>query len=116
MFFQYNRIQLSQNPHSQELDDAPDKPPTAFITILIVLCFLLIFFLIAFAFPMTAKLVNYQESKSSLGMGNETRMNYLETENKILSSYKKIDNNHYQIPIDQAMKQVVATQGDIFQE
>ena len=113
MFSQWNKFQFLHNSTEQVVDDAPDTPPTFFITGVVIFSFLFVFILICFVFPFTEKLVEFQEKEVTLGMGNEERLTYLAKEKTILSSYEKIDATHYQIPIEKAMALVVQSQGNL---
>jgi hypothetical protein len=105
---------LHDDTHIKEPDDAPDKPPTLLISVVVVLSFLSVFAVVAISFPVAEKLGEAREELADTGMGNSTRMNYLTSEKRILSSYQELDGEHYQIPIEQSMKIVVSKQGDVF--
>ena len=107
-------LNLNKNKcfHS-ELEDAPDKPPTKLISIIIVISFVFVFICIAISFPAVDKLFAYKEAEVNLGMGNTGRLVYLSQQKNILSSYNKIDDKYYHMPIDEAINKVVETQGNI---
>lgn len=114
MFFKLNNAQcLHSGDHMKELDDAPDKPPTIMVTVIVVLSFLFVFAVVALSFPITEKLAEKRENEINNGMGNPERMAYLASQKQITSSYKKLDDGHYQVPIQQAMKMIINTQGDM---
>ena len=113
MFSKLNRSQFLHDSHPQEHDDAPDKPPTLFVTIIVVTSFLFVFAIIALSFPISEKLVESQENEINSGMGNMERIIYITGQKQILTTYKKIDDQHYRIPIQQAMKMIVDSQGDM---
>lgn len=108
----YRSFYQSSNS-SHELDDAPDKPPVVFVTVVVLLSFLFVFAVIALSYPLTEKLIDRQENKVNMGMANQNRLNYLQKEKGLLNSSKQIDADHSQIPIDDAMKLTVEGQGDI---
>lgn len=108
--------QLLSHANSEEttLPDALDKPPTRQITMIVFGCFL---FLITAA--IIAKLILFKASENlengkNLGMGSAARVDYMKQEKLNLSRYKKIDKDHYQIPIGDAMTIVVEKQGNVF--
>ena len=113
MFSKLNKSKFLHDSPPQESDDAPDSPPTVLVTCIVVFSFIFIFICVALSFPVTEKLVEMQESKVNSGMGNAERIIYISGQKQIMSSYKKMDDGHYTVPIQQAMKSVVATQGDI---
>ncbi|MES2614275.1 MAG: hypothetical protein V4591_02550 [Bdellovibrionota bacterium] len=113
MFSTFNKDKFLHGGHSQELDDAPDKPPTRLVAVVVTVSFIFVFILIALSFPVIENLSTKQGNEADTGMGNTERIVYISNQKKIMSSYEKIDDNHYQIPIMQAMKMVVMTQGDI---
>jgi hypothetical protein len=96
-----------------EQDDAPDKPPTLLVTVIVIFSFLFVFGMIALSFPISEELAESKEEAVNTGMGNTERIVYISGQKQIMSSYKKIDDQYYQIPIQQAMKMVVNSQGDM---
>lgn len=113
MLFKINNTKFLHESHPQELDDAPDKPPTLLLTIVIIISFLFVFFVVAVSYPIIEKLSDSSSNKVDMGMGNTERIVYISGQKQILSSYKKINEKQYQIPIQQAMDIVVNNQGDI---
>jgi hypothetical protein len=112
MFSTINKPKFFHSSHGHELEDAPDKPPVSFLTVIVLVCFAFVFLSAAVALVFTEKLVDARADQVNLGMGNQERLDYLAEQNAILSSAKKIEGNHYQIPIQQAMKMVVTSQSD----
>ncbi len=115
MFSKLNNKLLHES-HNQIIEDSPDKPPTKFIASIVFLSFISVFFIIAISFPLVEKIGEARKDISDTGMGNSERITYIFSQKQILSSFKKIDENYFQIPILQAMKVVVAKQGDVFKQ
>ena len=113
MFSKLNQSKFLLSPSLQELDDAPDAPPTFRIASIVILSFIFIFIVIAIAFPVTKKLIEMQQTNTDTGMGNKQRIMYIFGENEILSTSEKLNDNHYKIPIQDAMDVIVKTQGHI---
>lgn len=113
MFFRLKDVYFSNDSHDEELDDAPDIPPTRSVSLIVIMSFVFIFVCIALSFPITRKLAEYKEAKMITGMGNKERIVYISNQKEIMSSYKKNDDGSYQIPIQEAMKIVVKNQGDM---
>lgn len=97
------------------LQDAPDRPPVAFITAVVLISFGFVFLVWLVSYPFIDKWSDIGKNRTIQGMANTERLDYLKQENEILGSYKDLGNGFYQIPIDQAMDKVVRKQGDVFQ-
>lgn len=97
------------------LEDAPDKPPVGFVTLIVLISFGFVFVVWMISYPFIDKWAAVDKSGVSSGMGNAERLDYLKKENEVLSSYKDLGNGYYQIAIDKAMEKVVRKQGDVFQ-
>lgn len=113
MFFKINKSMFLHDSPQQKLDDADDSPPTLMVTGIVVVSFIVVFIAVVLSFPLTEKLADMQKNDVDSGMGNMDRIIYISGEKQIMSTYKKLDDGHYRIPIQEAMKMVVATQGDL---
>lgn len=101
----------SDHPPSVESDE-PDSPPVMLITVIIILTFVFLLFIGIILYTSLWKTRNSISNMMNTGMANETRMNYQKEQDKILSSYKKLENGLYQIPITQAMEIIIQRQDD----
>lgn len=97
------------------LEDAPDKPPVGFITLIVLISFGFVFLVWIISYPFLDRWSAIDKNAVTNGMGNSERINYLKQEKETLSSYHNLGNGYYQIPIDRAMEKVVRKQGDVFQ-
>jgi hypothetical protein len=116
--FKYLTRTFSSHEHTDLplVEDSPDVPPTVLATAVVVISFLTVFASILISFPLVQKLVDAQTEQADTGMGNSSRLDYLAAQQKLLSSFEKIDDTHVRIPITQAMKMVVDKQGNVFSQ
>ena len=99
---------LSSNEHSNKsvIEDEPDKPPVLTTAVIVLISFASLVVVAIFSYTFLWKMT---ESVNN-GMGNETKINYDKAQEKILSSYEKLENGNYQIPIEKAMELVIKEQ------
>lgn len=105
---------LSHDHEHAELEDAPDTPPTRLITSVVLLSFAFVFAVWFIAYPLGDQFAEMRKDKIDLGQGNPERLDYLKQKQKVLSSYQKLENGYFQVPIEEAMKVVVEKQGNVF--
>ena len=110
--FYLKRSFLDHDNHSS-LEDAPDKPLTPFVSIIVIFCFLFVFGVWILASSLLWKSSDYANLVEKPGMGNQARMDYIKSETEYLSSSKKLDDGFYKIPIDQAILKVVNDESSI---
>lgn len=105
------QLNLSSDPSSGGEGDEPDRPPVMITAVIVILSFVFLIIVAIFAYTFLWKTTNSVSNMMNTGMANETRMDYQKKQDEILSSYKKLDNGLYQIPITHAMEIVVKEQG-----
>ncbi len=98
-----------------QLPDAPDKPPVKLITTVVLLSFVFVAVVASFSFPFVRFMSERQQDKVDLGMANPERLEYIAQQELLLSTTKRIDHDHMQIPIKRAMSLVVEKQGRVFE-
>ncbi|APJ04955.1 hypothetical protein [Silvanigrella aquatica] len=98
---------LSSDPSHSVDEDEPDRPPVLITAVIVVSSFVLLVLIALFCYTFLWKTTESFSHETITGMGNETLLNYEKNQQEILSSYKKLDNGNYQIPISQAMELVV---------
>lgn len=101
--------------HNQEetQPDAPDKPPSYMLAILVTVSFSLVFIVMLVSFPLLEKLNSGMADRMTLGMGCRDRVLYVSSQRSSMASYQKKDHDRYQIPIEQAMQLVIEKQGAV---
>jgi uncharacterized membrane protein YqiK len=104
-------LHLSSDHSSGAEEDEPDRPPVLVTSVIVLLSFLFLVFVAIFAYTFLWKTTDAVSNMMDTGMANETRMDYQKKQDETLSSYKKLDNGLYQVPITQAMEIVVKEQG-----
>ena len=105
-------LNLSSDHSSNVEEDEPDRPPVLVTAVIVILSFVFVALVGVLSYTFLWKTTDSFSSEVITGMGNETRLNYEKNENEILSSYKKLENGLYQIPINQAMELVVKEQNN----
>lgn len=109
-----HRFLSHEHEHAAELEDAPDTPPTRLIAVVVLLSFAFVFAVWFIAYPLGDRFADMRKNEVDLGQGNPERLEYLKQTQKSLSSYQKLDNGYFQVPIEEAMKVIVETQGNVF--
>lgn len=106
------RIHLLSSDHSSKdvLEDEPDRPPVLTTAVIVVVSFASLIGVALFSYTFLWKATESEFNRVNNGMGNETRLSYEKAQDEILSSYKKLDNGNYQIPIEKAMDLVIKEQ------
>ena len=104
-------LNLSSDHSSGTEEDEPDRPPVLVTSVIVILSFLFLVFVAILSYTFLWKTTETVSNMMDTGMANETRMDYQKQQDETLSSYKKLDNGLYQIPITQAMEIVVKEQG-----
>lgn len=104
-------LNLSSDHSSGAEEDEPDRPPVLVTSVIVLLSFVFLVFVAILAYTFLWKTTETVSNMMDTGMANETRMDYQKKQDETLSSYKKLDNGLYQIPITQAMEIVVKEQG-----
>ena len=104
------QLNLSADHSNGVEEDEPDRPPVMVITVIVLLSFVFLIIVAIFTYILLWKSTESLQNKMSPGMENETRINYLKQQEGILSSYGKLENGLYQIPISEAMHLVVKEQ------
>lgn len=110
-FIKYSIYNFSSDHSSSVEEDEPDNPPVLLTSVIVVLSFVFLIFVVALAYIFLWKTTETVSNKMDSGMANETRINYIKQQDEVLSSYKKQDNGLYQVPITQAMEMIVNEQG-----
>lgn len=87
--------------------DAPDIPPTLFVTLLVIGTFFFLFLTWIFSYAVLSQVTDKFQAKSETGMANETRLKYIQKENDFLNSAAKLDNGTRKMSIEQAMDEVI---------
>ncbi|WGL61310.1 hypothetical protein QEJ31_06850 [Pigmentibacter sp. JX0631] len=103
---------LFSNDHSNKsvIEDEPDKPPVLTTAVIVLISFATLVVVAIFSYTFLWKMTESEFDKVNNGMGNETKLNYDKAQEKILSSYEKLENGNYQIPIEKAMELVIKEQ------
>ncbi|KAB8030996.1 hypothetical protein [Fluviispira multicolorata] len=100
----------SDHGSGSEQEDEPDRPPVLVTTVIVVFSFLFLLIVAIVASTVLWKATEAREKEVQTGMGDHQRIEYVKNQEEILSSYKKLDDGYYQIPIAQAVKQFVKEQ------
>lgn len=109
-FIKGTHVNLSSDHSSGAEEDEPDRPPVLVTAVIVVLSFLFLIFVAILSYTFLWKTTESQLNKMDSGMANETRINYEKNQDEILSSYQKLENGLYQIPITQAMDLIIKEQ------
>jgi hypothetical protein len=104
-------LNLSSEQSSGAEEDEPDRPPVLVTSVIVVLSFVFLVIVAILSYTFLWKTTETVSNLMDTGMANETRMDYQKKQDETLSSYKKLENGFYQIPITQAMEIVVKEQG-----
>ena len=75
--------------------DAPDKPPVLFVTVITAISFVIVFLTWFFAQVLLEQMTNKVSASVDTGMGNATRIAYIQTQTDYLNSHEKLNNGSY---------------------
>ncbi|RDB36155.1 hypothetical protein [Spirobacillus cienkowskii] len=97
---------------SSSQEDEPDRPPVLVTSIIVLLSFAFLLVVAAITYTLLWKTSSSLSDAMNTGMGNETRLNYVQSQNELLNTYKKLDNGLYQIPINQSIEIILKENAD----
>jgi hypothetical protein len=92
-----------------EADEA-DRPPVLLTSIIVFFSFLFLAIVGFVAYTILWKASDTLSNVMDTGMGNPTRLEYMKKQTDLLSSYKKLENGYYQVPVTQAMEMMLKEQ------
>ncbi|MGY3803013.1 hypothetical protein ACWNT8_02965 [Pigmentibacter ruber] len=105
-----NHLFSSEHSGKNVIEDEPDKPPVLTTAVIVLISFASLIIVAIFSYTFLWKTTESEFDRVNNGMGNETKVNYDKSQEKILSSYEKLENGNYQIPIEKAMELVIKEQ------
>ncbi len=106
------QIYLLSSEHSSKdvIEDEPDRPPVLTTAVIVLLSFIFLILVAFLSYTFLWKTTESEYNKLNNGMGNDTRINYEKSQDEILSSYQKLENGNFQIPVEKAMELVIKDQ------